>query len=103
MDPLENGLRRPWEEEPEAQRRGRGSASAGAQIRQRHLGCEETQGNMAHQRPSRPLPPIYPQSSGPSWAHLASPSCVSNGSSFGWGWGESTLPWGPDTALRCCL
>lgn len=75
-------LRRRGEEEVPASRLGR-----------------KARGGAAHQSPSCLLPPIYAQSSGPSWAHLASPSCVSTGSSFR----GKHCPVGPYTVLSRCL
>lgn len=61
--------------------------------------CREPRGCAAQLSPSCLLPPVYAQSSSPPWAHLASPSFVSNGSSL---WGERG-PLGPSTVLSRCL
>lgn len=93
---LQNGQRRPQEDEPEAQWIDRGSAFAEAQIMCQHLGCEETQGSTAHQRPSCPSIPSHLVPPGPTWLPLpASPMAAALGG--------GSLPWGPDAPLSCCL
>lgn len=87
MDPLENGLRSPWEGQGTGLRPS-GEAEAGLLPRPRSgasvWAVQETQGDAAaHQNPSCSRPPIYPQSLGPSWAHLASSSCESKAAAFG--------------------
>lgn len=55
--------------------------------------AQETQGDTVHQSPSCLLPPMDPQSSGPSWAHLASPPASPMAAALG-----GTLSHG----ARCC-
>ena len=90
---LQNGQRRPQEDEPEARWRDRGSTFAEAQIMCQHLGCKETQGRTAHQRPSRPSIHSHLVPPGPTWLLRPAPPMAA-------ALGGGTLPWGPDAPLK---